>query len=730
MKTAYPNLRQPVQITIYANIPFDNSYQHHTLISRLFKDDGDSIYNAVDETYGKPCERFINRRNVAGTDYYYPRYTMTGEYNFNYSNGLVSSVTLELTPAQTNCNYMKVVCGEDVYYYFITSITQQNYDTYTLNLELDVLMTYQDEFLSGIAHKPVFTIRKMCHRYTSDGLYPHCADFKTGDSAFAGVKPSIIKERIDLDFTSNLNVIKDIMWLYMCVDDDFIWEGQSQPTDNDYTAWQFYRYKYDGITHPLTMICMPLNVNSFTLKTSDSTLSVTISRFMLERLISQLVASGKIHGSKISPYPPFTLNENDTITKSDDDYTLTSDNITRIDTPYNNSRKYINPKTTLVTRGSASDIAYLAIIEEYKTPFTLSSISLFPANSSAPNISMNRLPDPKLLFSPFKKYLLMATYSQGNEFYPELIYSDGVRSTNNFEFETIYNCYIGDYSIFTYQNSLTDDNDVTFYKEYKINNIGISASINYLIPVGTDALEVFKATQAQSFYQSKIASGITAGLSIAGGVASIGLGVAGAVGSMGMTAPMSAGLIATGAGAVASGVASGVNTIKSTNAKIEDLKNTPDAINVQGSSFIGDYSRTRVLPFIIIYDISESVKEQANDFFYNYGYEVARDCYFNLEVSNFDNDVSGKVDNNLFGRTIFNYIQINEDITNKIDYDMPLIVKKKLSSIFNQGITIWNFFGFLELWRTRTTPSLNYNIDMYFMQHTKDNTEYYGEYPY
>ena len=85
-----------------------------------------------------------------------------------------------------------------------------------------------------------------------------------------------------------------------------------------------------------------------------------------------------------------------------------------------------------------------------------------------------------------------------------------------------------------------------------------------------------------------------------------------------------------------------------------------------------------------------------------------------------------KIDNNLFGRTIFNYIQINEDITNKINADIPLIVKQKLSTIFNQGITIWNFFGFDGLWND-DDPSSTYYVDKWFMKHTLDNTEYYGE---
>ena len=244
------------------------------------------------------------------------------------------------------------------------------------------------------------------------------------------------------------------------------------------------------------------------------------------------------------------------------------------------------------------------------------------------------------------------------------------------------------------------------------------------MPVGTDALDVFKSTQANSFYTSKVASGVTSGLTIAGGIGSIVLGAGMTAGSSGALTPMGAGLVASGSMAIAGGMAGITNAIKSTNAKIEDLKNTPDAINVQGSSLITDYSKGSVMPFIVVYETSKAIKEQANDYFYNYGYEVSRECYFNTELS-YNNDVSNIVDNNLFGRTIFNYIQLNEDITNKINANIPHIVKQKLSSIFNKGITLWSFFNNDELWYFGTPASSDYYIDRWFMKCDLDNTEFY-----
>ena len=69
-------------------------------------------------------------------------------------------------------------------------------------------------------------------------------------------------------------------------------------------------------------------------------------------------------------------------------------------------------------------------------------------------------------------------------------------------------------------------------------------------------------------------------------------------------------------------------------------------------------------------------------------------------------------------------IQTNDDITNKINADMPIIVKQKISSIFTKGITLWSWFGIDELWKTGV-PALNYDywLDRWFLKCDLDNTE-------
>ena len=717
MKTAYPQFQGTTQIRLYSNIPFDNTYQHHSLISKVFKDDNTTIYTAGD-SFGLPKERFINRKKIDNSTYYYPRYDISGEFNFDYSNGLVCSVVLELTYDQTNANYLRVYShdtnGGEYYYYFITGIQQINADTYKLSLELDVLMTYQDEFLNGLEEIPVATKRKHCHRFNGNG-YPTCPDFKNSEDAFVGVKPSITAFKTELKLKGGMELLSDVSWLYIAV----------EPT-NDLSGSVNRPYRYKECTHPVTMLCQPYNARV-------SLDNGHLTNDVLSNDITKLIGEGKVHGCKISPFPPF-YDENIVVSKDSNGlYHISSTNL--VWHPYDaqgeqhphweytlddgKTKIYMYPSGTGHDASDLNSInantfvlQFVANSKYLHKDVTLSNI----ARQNGLTSNANRILDPRLHFAPFCKYVIASPYASEYEFYPELKYAqddyDGT-STNVFKFESTTTAYIGDSNITTYVA------DASFYKYYNYLNIGLSANTNYNIPAGTNALDVFNATQSQAYYQSKTASGITAGITIAGGVGSV---VAGAVlGATGYGAPMAVGMIAGGATAIAGGTASAINNAKSVSAKIEDLKNTPDSYNVIGSNYTCDYVRTAGgnMPYVIVYECSKIIKHSANDFFYNYGYAVSRDCYFNVDLAN-DYD---SIDDNLFGRDIFNFIQLNEDITNKINNDMPIIVKQKLSKIFNQGITLWTFFKNSTLWGSTAISTAN-NPDKWFMKHALENAEY------
>lgn len=727
MKTAYPQIKGTCSIRLYSNIPFDNTYKNHSMISHLFTYNDTAMGTLTEQQL---IESFLDRKDYTKIQkpYYYPRYDLTGDFNFDFTNGLVASVTLELTSAQTNANYLRLTCGNDVYYYFITHITQNNADTYTLTLELDVLMTYQDEFLQGMKDIPVFTTRKHCHRFTDDGLMPYGADLKTTEEMFAGVKPSFITRIQRLHFKNeSLNRIEDVKWLYICV---------ATPTISGEGASEVL-YTCRNKTYPFSMLVLPINVNSVTYQSIDvdeddeHEYSVTFNHEKIIKAITKLIDDGSVHGAKISPYPPFSPNLNlSGITLVNGNLTLTG-NVTEIASnlfyrmTINNNNLIYSPdnipeqSTLFVLMRNGAMLLSVQNDLNYEYDALLPA-SLGISNSEMPTINSPRYREPKLLFSPFRKYLINAQYSsQGYEFFPELIYSEISTGSLSqyFKFDTTATGYIGDNNFYTKVSSNVDG-----FNNYKYEKLGLASSVNYIFPCGENALDVFNSTQANSYYQSKIASGVTSGLAVAGGALSIIVGSTMTAGSGGALTPMGMGMITGGATGIASGVAGVVSDVTSMFAKQQDLKNTPDTINISGSNYITDDAiteNTNGLPYIVVYDASSVVYENATDFFYNYGYQVARDCYFNTELKY---DFTDSIDNNLFGRDIFNYIQINDDITNKINADIPHIVKQKLSSIFNSGITLWSFFTFSTLWKNPSV-SLAPNIDRWFMKHELDNTE-------
>ena len=742
MKTAFPSVRNAVTITLYSNVPFDNTYKHHTIISELFTYDGNDVFQ---KSSGIACESLLDIYYRNTSTVVYKRWTFTDTFNFNYSNGLVASVVLELTPEQTNGNYLKVVSGSDIYYYFVTNITQINAGTYNLSLELDVLMTYQDEFLSSIRDKPVYTSRKHCHRYEPNGLMPYCADLKTGDETFAGVKPSIIETKVNCDYLDDdLKKVKGIQWLYVCCD--------ITGSTGDDLNFEFPLYSTNNKTYPLLMFAGPLNTQGLIYKDSSDNIINSFTTTQINEGIKKLINNGAIHGAKISPYPPFNEGMVITIGTGLDEGVVTikahfsavkkhvSDAVHKLDlyeiTDSHDNSMWVGKfrkndlipdvedygmSIYLINHGFMEVVNQAYCLYEFAN---ISNTTLGITNTASPTVFKPRYIEPKLLFAPFKKYVISAQYSSGGyEFHPELIFSDKVTTSsgNYCWINTITTAYIGDNNYFTFVTSTTG------YSNYKYDKIGLASSVSYVFPCGTNALDVFNATQSSSFYQSKIASGVTSGLTIAGGLASLGIGIGATVASGGTLTPITAGLMATGSMAVASGIAGEVTNAKSISAKIEDLKNTPDSINISGSNFITDEfiaEDTYGLPYVLVYSCTNAIKETANDFFYSNGYKVARDCYFNLELK-VNNNVDNFVDNNLFTRTMFNYIQISEDITNKITGDIPHIVKQKLSSIFNNGITIWTFFGLPPIWKNSYYTQTAFNPNNWLFKHDLDNTEVY-----
>ena len=76
---------------------------------------------------------------------------------------------------------------------------------------------------------------------------------------------------------------------------------------------------------------------------------------------------------------------------------------------------------------------------------------------------------------------------------------------------------------------------------------------------------------------------------------------------------------------------------------------------------------------------------------------------------------------NVFERTIFNYVKIRENITTKlVNGNLPLIVAQKMNEVLNAGIKFWTFFGM----NLSTDAGVRNILNNYFHQTKYCNAEY------
>ena len=240
------------------------------------------------------------------------------------------------------------------------------------------------------------------------------------------------------------------------------------------------------------------------------------------------------------------------------------------------------------------------------------------------------------------------------------------------------------------------------------------------MPTSYTALQHFLNTASAEYNNSKVINSLSA-------IANIGIGAMG-VAKGGEMAKIA------GTGAIVSGVIKEIGNITSYTAKMEDLKNTPSNLTTGGSTFTLDYAFAlttglSMTPFISIYRCEDSIMKCGSDFFYNYGYEVNRDCYFETDLYEETYPIS---DSRIFTRTLFNYVKLSEDITGKLvgynitESGIPYAIAKKFGEVFMNGITIWNFFGFTTLQNKVNVDGI-YDVFKYFHKCTFNNAEFYNQ---
>ena len=686
-----PTTINPVTITLYRGIPFDNNYSEHTLLSTQFKFHGYSGVGQIDldRVVGQNKENFINMLDTNG-QYVYPRTTKTGTYNFAFGNGLVTSVVMELTGDEINSNYMKVTSGSDNYYYFITGVLQKNDVTYLLNLELDVFMTYSEEFLTNIKDKPVLVERKHARRLVrtknrTDNVIDHinmsCFNQET---TFNNIKANITKNTIKLQFVDYINgnddfndVLSNIKWFYIIM-------GKSGED-------QIPVYDENGITYPYGVVCFP--ATDFTMNISSHSYNVK-----MDDVINRWIGNPHIQKIILSPFPPFKLCDNFTFTNT----TGVVWNVgTATGTAIGNYEFFSDVLlygTYFKTFGDISTDLFggFYIKHGYGGKYQYSAIENCFDIATNPNIGGSRdVNEFKLQIAPIKEYKMSAYYGGEYSIPTQLLFRIYSGSENYNKLRP-----------FSIANTNPDNN--TYFNYCDLGNSeldskrGISNVVTYNYPTSSSAEQIYLSSQQNQYELSRWMAGFN-------GLMQVGAGILGA------STGESPGAISSGVMNIYGGAINGVlGSYLSYYTKMQDLANTPNSYNFAGSSLSFDTAFSlngigegSMLPYIIRYGVDDITYDMAGEFLYHYGYEYHKECFFSTDIYTGTDEI--------FERKLFNYVKINEDITVKlVGTNLPLVVAKKINDVLNAGIKFWSFLD-IDL----TNPNIADDILKNYFQKSK-----------
>ena len=659
-----PTTINPVTITLYRGVPFDNNYKEHTLLSQQFK----LYYSETSHNVGSDKEAFINMKDTQN-NYIYPRTTKTDTFNFAFGNGLVTSVVMELTGDEINSNYMKVVSGSDSYYYFITGIIQKNELTYLLNLELDVFMTYSEEFLTNIKSKPVQVERKHCRRrlyktgISSPVINVNMACFNQ-ESTFSNFKSNIVFNKKQLKFTEYVNgandyndILSNLKWIYI------IYSKDADLDVDDYSE--------NNITYPYKVCCIPA-IKQYRIAITSTGYSET---FTSSNILEYFVANNRVQKIILSPFPPFKVCDNLVLSKDGEIVVITASvgtggSASTSHTFYTGS----NDSGTFIKTQGAQSFGWAGamwITNGYGGKYRYTSLANYFDVIEQQITDTRDSGEFKLQIKPFKD-LRLSSYYGGEWSIPTqmLFKKDFYYTVNN-----VINPY-------TIASSSAENNAFFDYVDLDENDVdskrGISNAVGYTFPTGSNAEQIYIQSAKSQYETSRTINAISGGVQIVGGILGVALG-----GTMGKVA---------GAVSIASGVLGEGKNIAEWSSKMEDLKNTPNSYNFAGNSLPYDmalsvtgFNQGIMLPYLIEYRCDDLTYNIGAEFLYHYGYEYNAESYFATDIYR-DSD-------NIFERRLFNYVKIGEDITTKlVGSNLPVIVAKKMNEILNAGITFWTFF--------------------------------------
>lgn len=679
-------------------VPLDNKYENPI----LFKNVKNGFTNTDLLTSLTPLE-FLSKYDSSVNDI-----STYIRVNFRYGNTLNTRVVVNLsflTPDEASsiydCNYVIVRQEENaklpyILFYFINNMSfEKGATTIVLDLELDIFTTFNKWSLNT---SEVNTTRQHVDRFKNETSF-NCEEALLPDLIDGQFNANIISKNENLRQNNyeylmvylSLNTprtnLGDVTYDITGVNNLMIEQDKANKiTSNNSTTFK-------GLNLPYMVGFLPLNANSSVILKvrNDQTTEATTSNVFYDNNEEKLIYNNTKIEEKLIDNPYVLAMQYVSFTKpivSEINF-LTDTNFQLIMLDKNFVYDYTSPHyygqiwpLLVYTKQDLS----LAIPE---TQYSKTKDSIFE-NFYGLDISLNtpikkdkRL-EPKLYASPYAYFVLNGSSYKGMNLEP-LGVGDTLYISENFIPTPLVN---GNY--YSIESGI--------YSNTKDNYLTISPYITSEIPNVNNKYNEFLATQKNSYAQGVTMSYFNNLLGTASGITSTIIGA-----STGNPIGVASGVITT-----AQSVTNLLTKPFEVASKMKDLKQTPSKLT---SSNYDVYSVVGIADLNIKFNyitMLESEQNKVYEYFYRNGYQVERITeprLTNNEV--YINTSSYEKLPSLFNRRIFNYIKLNQDITNELVSPIGLsqAIRNKFNSILNRGCRFWNV--------TQDTKYLDFSYENY-----------------
>lgn len=695
---------------INKRVPLDNTYENvigFRNVSSYKKGDGQAVSVLTSTT---PLKWLATQDASANDESTYLH------INFRYGNTLTTRVRInyEFAPLSLyDCNYCIVKQNDNnklpsVLFYFINGISfERGVASPILDLELDVFTTFFRELTFN--HKQVMCERFTADRYTSGENKDEfgCEEALHGDMIDGQFNANILKNSITIDEDAkylivylSLNAptleVKDTYLIssnetsslsvsnrryYITTKVVTPSSGQKQPNRDNIESLK-------GVTLPYQVGIIPLG-NKSTLKLQG--LITNVESETIKTITINYDTEGKAYDTNAKNY----INN---LIKSE--YVLGMQVV---------SKNFNLPKEIVMSGPVNENYKFLGLVGDFSTNIPiiyqpllvmktdlLNSIGLdnftFTKNdilkyyysnfNPSDNYGLKKIYlEPKLYTSPYSHLELSGASYKPLEINTLLAFEGDTLSISK---------------IFTPNPNISGVSWIInsgVYKYTRENYMTMSPIMSSEIPKVNSAYQEFLTSQKNSYY-----TGVA--LSYFNNLFQLGRAVGTAFSGMSNEIPSNtfSGLL-SGVGAVGNIVA----TPFQVNAKMKDLKNTPDRLNSNNFDVYSVVGVTDLRTRFNVYQLLETEQQQVFDYYYKFGYQCEKLLNVGLDNKNViymntsTTDLKLGERPTLFNRILFNYVKVKQDITNDLSGDyLSEEIRSKFNELFNRGIRIWNIQETLE----------------------------------